>query len=403
MSHLKSKLSCAIVFAILSSSAFADPTELGVGATADSDSIAIGSNASGFNFGYAIGGNASAVDESIAIGENSVSAGKSAAFGSNSMATDESITIGMGSNASLKSLALGNNSFADGSSVALGYGASSTGNKSISLGYNSSATGNRSVAIGDGALADEDMSVSFGTSTQRRRLTNIADGINSNDAATYGQLQASVAAMTTVTSGMSATIASYGTRIGSLETAFASLPAPAPVTGADTSYVNDGDANTLASAKASAATGDAQTLASANTHADKGDAKTLAEANADAVIGDKKTLQNANWYSSKGDAQTLAAANAYSDIGDARLNRKIDDLDSQLSGGIAAVAAQPSLPAMAPGQKALAFGTGHYNGHNAIGIVAGYNPGRNLTYGMGISAATEDSTPVFRTFVTKVW
>ncbi len=361
MRHIKSRLSAAIAFTALTSSAFAAPTTLGTLASADSDSIAIGMMASGTNFGYAIGGMAYADNEALAFGERAYSSTKSVAIGSNSYAS----------------------------------------NSALALGDSSNAVGLGSVAIGAGSTAFDDYSVSFGSSSQTRRLMNIADGSAPTDAATFGQLQASAAAMTTVTNGMSATLASYGTRIGSLETAFANLsiptppaptpPVPTPPTtapGADTGYVDAGDASTLAAANANAAAGDAQTLSTANSNA---------------VIGDKKTLQNANWYSDAGDARTLASANAYSDAGDARLSRKIDDLDSQLSAGIAAVAAQPPLPAMAPGQKAIAFGTGHYNGKNAIGLVAGYNPGRNLTYGFGISAATEDSTPVFRTFVTKVW
>lgn len=46
-----------------------------------------------------------------------------------------------------------------------------------------------SVAIGSGSIANEEMTVSFGSISSERRLTNVAAGVNSTDAANMGQLR----------------------------------------------------------------------------------------------------------------------------------------------------------------------------------------------------------------------
>ena len=609
----KTLLSAAISLAMLSVSPAYSAVQIGDGATTDDeDAIAIGRDATSADFGYAIGNGASAEGESISIGENANSTLSSFALGSNAIASSESIAIGKSASASISSLALGVDSVANDRGIALGYGSSSTGNYAMSLGYQSSssgqrsisigrlasATGDRSVAIGDASVADEFATVSFGSATQKRRLTNITDGINANDAATFGQLTTTADSIKATTDSMSVSLNDFQSRLGTLEVAgagatleaetgiyassfgvgaaavsnglavgnyakalsgngvavgtsstadsfavalgvgataeqnavalgynsyaeantisvgsagngrritnvsdgifasdavnfgqfktttdamsaqirslssdsnafstafdsrltdlensFASYTPPTTPTtptapGVDSGYVDDGDSKTLADANANAAAGDASTLASANNHADAGDAATLASANKHADDGDAATLASANTHADKGDAATLAtskdysdagdartlssaqaysdlgnaqtysratsyadvgdartlqAANDHADAGDARLNSKIKNLEGKLSSGIAALAAQPSLPAIGLGQKAVAVGTGHYNGKNAVGIVFGYAPRPNLTYGVGVSMATDDSTPVFRTSVTKVW
>ena len=151
MRHIKTRLSVAIAFTALASSAFATPTTLGSLASADNDSIAVGMMASGTNFGIAVGNMAYADNEAIAFGERAYSSTKSVAIGSNSYAS----------------------------------------NSSTALGDSSNAVGLGSVAIGAGSTALDDYSVSFGSATQTRRLSNIADGAVATDAATYGQLQRS--------------------------------------------------------------------------------------------------------------------------------------------------------------------------------------------------------------------
>src|SRR5436190_6801746 len=82
-------------------------------------------------------------------------------------------------------------------------------------------------------------------------------------------------------------------------------------------YVDSGDANTLAAADSHADSGDTATLASADTHADAGDTATLASANNHADTGDASTLAAANTHSDTGDTNTLASANSHADSGDA--------------------------------------------------------------------------------------
>lgn len=54
-------------------------------------------------------------------------------------------------------------------------------------------------------------------------------------------------------------------------------------------------------------------------------------------------------------------ANAYTD-------QAINGLRKEYSRAIAAVAASPALPALAPGERAIAVGTGYYNGQGGLGI-----------------------------------
>jgi len=54
-------------------------------------------------------------------------------------------------------------------------------------------------------------------------------------------------------------------------------------------------------------------------------------------------------------------ANSYTD-------QAINSLRKEYSRAIAAVAASPALPALAPGERAFAIGAGHYNGQGGVGI-----------------------------------
>ncbi|KWO49714.1 hypothetical protein WT97_03000 [Burkholderia sp. MSMB1459WGS] len=118
-------------------------------------------------------------DGSLVVGSGSNASGEnSSAIGQGSVATgDNGTAIGQGSVAS------GDNG------TAIGQG-SVAGENGTAIGQGSSATGNGSVAIGAGSKADEANTVSFGDGTAEgnRRLVNVADGINANDAATKGQL-----------------------------------------------------------------------------------------------------------------------------------------------------------------------------------------------------------------------
>jgi hypothetical protein len=305
---------------------------------------------------------------------------------------------------------------------------------SSAYGFGSTAT-NGGSAFGYLSTATENNTVSFGSASIKRRLTNLADGIASTDAATYGQLQTATASMQSITDSMSVSLNDFNSRLGTLETTVSGLPTSGTGagTGVDSSVVSKGDSDTLASANSNAAAGDASTLASANTHADQGDAATLASANDNAAKGDAKTLGDAKAFSTAGDvatleqskayantgdamtysraqefaragdAKTLQEAQSYSDRGDARLERKMGDMKDRLEAGIASVAAQPTISGLGIGQKGVAVGTGSYSGKNAIGIAAGFRPTENLTFTAGISGSDGSSAFVFRTGAQYTW
>lgn len=85
---------------------------------------------------------------------------------------------------------------------------SATGKNSIAIGGNASATAENSVALATNAVADQANTVSFGNSTDKLRITNIADGIADSDVATVGQLKA---VTPKGTNGMPKTVATFGT------------------------------------------------------------------------------------------------------------------------------------------------------------------------------------------------
>ncbi|TRO10668.1 hypothetical protein EQ836_25190, partial [Ectopseudomonas mendocina] len=120
-------------------------------------------------------------------------------------------------------------------------------------------------------------------------------------------------------------------------------------------------------------------------------------------------------YVDNSSSTTLNTANAYTDArydqavqeavqeSKAYTDREIARTEKFLSAGIAAVAAQPMLPALQEGQRALAVGTGHYNGANAVGVSFGYAPRSNIVVSGGVSGVSGEGKPVFRTSASYVW
>jgi hypothetical protein len=118
------------------------PSATGAGSTA----IAAGAVASG--------------DYAVALGQASVATGNSStALGRSAMATGDFAT-------------------------AAGQGAAAIGVQSVAIGQGAQALAANSVAIGSGTIADQPNTVSLGG----RRLTDLAPGISSSDAATVGQM-----------------------------------------------------------------------------------------------------------------------------------------------------------------------------------------------------------------------
>lgn len=82
-------------------------------------------------------------------------------------------------------------------------------------------------------------------------------------------------------------------------------------------------------------------------------------------------------------------------------DRRAQDLEEKLSAGIAAAAAQPMMPGLAPGEIAVAMGTGHYNGKNALGIAAGYSPVANVIWSAGIAASDTAGQSVLNASISR--
>ena len=146
----------------------------GEGATATgSDSIALGT--------YAV----SKGENSVAIGTDSEAEGNNAlALGVNSRALEEN-TVALGRNAT----ALAANS------TAIGYHSEADAKGSLAIGAYTDVSNyaEYSVAIGVGSYAGRANSISvgggwLGNSPQYRQITNVADGTENHDAATYGQI-----------------------------------------------------------------------------------------------------------------------------------------------------------------------------------------------------------------------
>lgn len=125
-------------------------------------------------------------------------------LGKNSSAAEYAVAIGGRDEES------GNPTKASGrGSVAVGSAAVSAGEESIALGTLSSAAGETSIAIGAGASAEKTNSVAIGAGTiadeentvaiGNRRLSHVADAVNSDDAVTLKQMQDAIASGTSLT------------------------------------------------------------------------------------------------------------------------------------------------------------------------------------------------------------
>ena len=167
------------------------------------------------------------------------------------------------------------------------------------------------------------------------------------------------------------------------------------------SYADNGDEATLASAKSYADSGDEATLASAKSYADSQDASTLNAAKSYADSGDEATLASAKSYADSQDASTLNAAKAYADAGNAlTLNQanaytdaKVDTLEKNVSGGIAAATALSAVEVsnVKRGEMSVGGGYGYYNGQSAgaFGMAMGLSDNWSVNAGAGIASGDE--------------
>ncbi len=123
--------------------------------------------------------------------------------------------------------AVGMQAYATGqSSSAFGFNAQATEKNSSAFGVNARARGEASVALGQSSTAEEANTVSVGNDTLKRRIVNVADGINGNDAVNVSQLNAtnqSIAGLGTDIAGLGARVAQNETDIAGLGTDVSAL------------------------------------------------------------------------------------------------------------------------------------------------------------------------------------
>jgi S-layer domain protein len=168
---------------------------IGIGQAAGSNVKGKGNIALGQNAGQYIGGTNSSVGNNISIGTNA---------NQYTTPTDiiESVAIGFNSQAGTRAMSLGvkTKATADGS-VAIGNSAQANGAGSMAIGKDSVVNGADNVALGRSSIANTDLKqgyltstasstvVSVGKSDLLRRVVNVADGADDQDAATVAQLK----------------------------------------------------------------------------------------------------------------------------------------------------------------------------------------------------------------------
>lgn len=168
---------------------------IGIGQSAGSNVKGKGNIALGQLAGKFIGGTNNSVGNNIAIGTNA---------NSYNTPTDvvESIAIGLSAQAATRGVAVGKETKASGlDSTALGYGAEAKGSGSAAIGNNAVADGPDNVALGRSSVANtkagtgyltgtaSNTVVSVGKSDLLRRVVNVADGSDDQDAVTVAQLK----------------------------------------------------------------------------------------------------------------------------------------------------------------------------------------------------------------------
>lgn len=168
---------------------------INIGRSAGSNVKGKGNIALGQNAGRFIGGTNNTVGNNIAIGTDA---------NNYDTPTDivESVAIGISARAKTRSVAVGKETKATGiDSVSIGYGAESKDSGSVAIGNNAVANGPGNVALGRSSVANDTAGtgyltgtastnvVSVGKSDLLRRVVNVADGADDQDAVTVAQLK----------------------------------------------------------------------------------------------------------------------------------------------------------------------------------------------------------------------
>ncbi|EOU2784109.1 trimeric autotransporter adhesin SadA [Salmonella enterica subsp. enterica serovar Dublin] len=190
-----------------------------------------------------------------------------------------------------------------------GADANAQGADSVAIGSGSIAAAENSVALGTNSVADEANTVSVGSSTQQRRITNVAAGVNNTDAVNVAQLKASEAGSVRYETNADGSV--------------------------NYSVLNLGD----------------------------GSGGTTRIGNVSAAVNDTDAVNYAQLK------RSVEEANTYTDPKMGEMNSKIKGVENKMSGGIASAMAMAGLPqAYAPGANMTSIAGGTFNGESAVAI-----------------------------------
>ncbi|HDS6655123.1 TPA: YadA-like family protein [Escherichia coli] len=190
-----------------------------------------------------------------------------------------------------------------------GADANAQGKDSVAIGSGSIAAADNSVALGTASVADEENTISVGSSTNQRRITNVAAGVNATDAVNVSQLKSSEAG------GVR-----YDTKAdGSI----------------DYSNITLGGGN-----------GGTTRISNVSAGVNNNDAVNYAQLK-----------------------QSVQETKQYTDQRMVEMDNKLSKTESKLSGGIASAMAMTGLPqAYTPGASMASIGGGTYNGESAVAL-----------------------------------
>ncbi|EHB0656330.1 autotransporter adhesin SadA [Salmonella enterica subsp. enterica serovar Typhimurium] len=190
-----------------------------------------------------------------------------------------------------------------------GADANAQGADSVAIGSGSIAAAENSVALGTNSVADEANTMSVGSSTQQRRITNVAAGVNNTDAVNVAQLKASEAGSVRYETNADGSV--------------------------NYSVLNLGD----------------------------GSGGTTRIGNVSAAVNDTDAVNYAQLK------RSVEEANTYTDQKMGEMNSKIKGVENKMSGGIASAMAMAGLPqAYAPGANMTSIAGGTFNGESAVAI-----------------------------------
>ncbi|EFB2836212.1 adhesin [Escherichia coli] len=190
-----------------------------------------------------------------------------------------------------------------------GADANAQGTDSVAIGSGSIAAADNSVALGTGSVADEENTISVGSSTNQRRITNVAAGKNATDAVNVAQLKSSEAGSVR-----------YDTKSdGSV----------------DYSSITLGGGN-----------GGTTRISNVSAGVENNDAVNYAQLK-----------------------QSVQETKQYTDQRMVEMDHKLSKTENKLSGGIASAMAMTGLPqAYTPGASMASIGGGTYNGESAVAL-----------------------------------